>query len=80
MAGMKETYKAIFGEEHKKEPYKMVAHSFVFSSRMGKSLCSRCGLVLLRNEFTEWSIKMGCLSSEHPQYEQVRKRFSRFKI
>jgi hypothetical protein len=79
MAGMKDTYRAIFGEDLNKESYKMIGHSFVLSSRIGKSVCSNCGLVALRNEFTDWSIRMGCLSADHPQYESTRKRFSSFK-
>jgi len=76
MSGMKDTYKAIFGEDLKKDTYKMIGHSFKLSSRFGKSVCSNCGLVSLRNEFTDWSIRMGCMSSDHPQYEIARKRNS----
>ncbi len=78
MASMKETYREIFGEELKKEAYKMIGHSFKLSSRAGKSICSNCGLVSLRNDFTDWSVRMGCMSSDHPQYEAARKRFSTF--
>ena len=74
--GMKETYRAIFGEDLKKEAYKMVGHSFKFNKKIGKSVCSNCGLLALRNDFTDWSVRMGCLSSDHPQYESVRKRCS----
>jgi hypothetical protein len=35
-------------------------------------VCEKCGLVYLRNPFTEWSIKNGCNSKEHPQYLQKR--------
>lgn len=70
---MKETYREIFGEEMKKEPYKMIGHSFKFNSRIGKQVCSSCGLLNLKNRFTEWSIRMGCLSSDHPGYENARK-------
>lgn len=80
MAGMKDTYKAIFGEDLKKEQYKMIGHSFKLNSRIGKSVCSNCGLVSLRNEFTDWSVRMGCMSSEHPQYEAARKRYSTMQM
>ena len=66
-------YKKIFGEELKKEPYKLVPHSFQQNTRIGKSMCKSCGLVQLRNPFTDWSIRMGCMSSDHPNYQQMRK-------
>ena len=66
-------YKEVFGEEFKKDTYKMQEHSFVFSGRCGKSICSRCGLVALKNEFTSFSIDKGCFSELHPQYQTKRK-------
>ena len=44
------TYKDIFGEDYKAETYKMVDHSFVFSKKAGKSICTRCGLLAINNE------------------------------
>ena len=79
MACMKETYRAIFGEELKKESYKMIGHSFEFSKRAGKHICTNCGLVALRNEFTDWSVRAGCMASEHSQYESMRRRASSLK-
>ncbi len=43
------------------------------NKRVGKNVCRRCGLVALNNEFSLWSIRMGCLSEEHPQYQSKRK-------
>lgn len=80
MANMKETYRAVFGEELKKEPYKMMAHSFKFNKRIGKQVCSTCGLVALRNAFTDWSVRMGCLSSDHPQYDSARSKLTALSI
>lgn len=76
MANMKETYRQIFGEEMKKEPYKMVGHSFVLNSRIGKSVCKTCGLVALRNQFTDWAVRMGCMSEDHPNYGRERAKAS----
>ena len=76
MANMKETYRAIFGEEMQKEPYKLIGHSFEFNKRIGKSVCKNCGLVSLRNDFTDWSVRMGCMSSDHPSYESMRRKAS----
>ena len=68
-----QVYRDIFGEDLKKSTYKMESHSFSFNSRMGKSICSRCGLVYLKNPFTEWSVNMGCNSSDHSSYQIKRK-------
>jgi hypothetical protein len=76
MSSMKDTYRAIFGEEYRKESYQMVGHSFHPNARIGKHVCSRCGLVALRNEFTDWSIKMGCNSNDHPSLESTRNRLT----
>ena len=71
----KDLYKIIFGEDHKKEVYKMVGHSF---SKIvgGKQICSNCGLMALNNPFTVWCIDKGCYSDLHPNYRQVRKTLS----
>jgi hypothetical protein len=70
---LKETYKELFGEDLKREAYKMEAHVFVHNSRVGKGVCRKCGLVALNNDFSSWSIRMGCYSEEHPSYESKRK-------
>jgi hypothetical protein len=69
-----QTYKDLFGDDYQKETYRLEPHSFYFNKRIGKSVCSYCGLVYLKNPLTEWSVRMGCLSSEHPQYESKRKQ------
>jgi hypothetical protein len=74
------SYHEVFGEKGGKEPYKMVGHSMQFNKRIGKQVCALCGLVGLRNEFTDWSIRVGCMSSDHPQYESVRKRTSQTNV
>lgn len=58
-----------------KETYKMEAHQFRTDVRVGgKQYCTKCGLLALNNEFTSWSIKMGCNSESHPSYQQIRSR------
>jgi len=42
----------------------------------GKRYCTSCGLVLLNNEMTNWSFRMGCLFRDHPQFESARKRYT----
>jgi hypothetical protein len=35
-------------------------------------VCNKCGLVYLSNIFTKWSIKKGCNSEDHPEYNKFR--------
>lgn len=37
-------------------------------------VCKNCGLVYLRNRFTAWSIKQGCNSDYHRDYNKIRAR------
>jgi hypothetical protein len=66
-------YETLFGEKYTKEKYKLEPHNFS-GTICGKPYCVRCGLIAMRNEFTQWSIDKGCLSEYHPQYETMRKR------
>lgn len=72
----KDAYKAIFGEDFKKEVYQMKPHSF---NKVvgGKHTCSSCGLVALNNPFSQWSVEKGCFSDLHPEFKSVRKRYTR---
>lgn len=73
MSKFKEQYKAIFGEDYVEEKYKFKPHNFNAGKKAGgKPYCAICGLVGLNNEFTRWSIKMGCFSDLHPQYKNQR--------
>lgn len=69
-------YETVFGEKYEKEKYKMIPHSFKLNSRIGKSVCSGCGLVALKNMFTQWSVDKGCLSELHPGYEKARRNLT----
>jgi len=40
-------------------------------------VCKRCGLVRLKNEFTEWCIRHGCNNAEAPGYRSARKALTR---
>lgn len=51
--------------------YKYEAHAPTKVKFMPWLMCKHCGLVYLRNEFTNWAIKKGCLNHYHPG----RKRF-----
>ena len=73
MSKYNEVYKAIFNEERKQETYSLQPHSFHFNKRIGKQVCKSCGLVMLRNRFSDWSVQKGCLSELHSDYQRMRK-------
>jgi hypothetical protein len=58
--------------------YKFEPHSFN-KKMLNYFYCSRCGLVALKNDFTQWSIKMGCGHRDHPSYEAKRFEFTRLR-
>jgi hypothetical protein len=47
-------------------------HFMERSRVLARLVCKHCGLVALRNKFSEWSVKMGCNSAEHPDYARQR--------
>ena len=65
-------------KEHRK--YKMVGHSFTPLKGVGKSYCKNCGLVALRNKFTDWCVDKGCNYDVHSQYKSAKKRYTGGKI
>ena len=73
----KDGYREIFGEEYREEKYKFMPHNFK-GKVVGKHYCLKCGLVALNNDFSQWSVKMGCLSDTHPQYQSKKRQFTRF--
>lgn len=62
-----------------KEEYKFEPHHFVPMSRVGKKVCTKCGLVALNNEATEWCIKRGCNYEEAKGYTAAMARLTRRK-
>ncbi len=60
---MKETVKYVY------EP-----HSWGNLKGITWAICKYCGLLRLKNEFSEWCAKMGCNASDHPQYKSMRKK------
>lgn len=53
------------------EPFVMEPHNFVKTKCLPWLLCVKCGLVRLRNPFTDWSVKHGCNNEDHPSYRSV---------
>ncbi|MCI0558693.1 MAG: hypothetical protein MN733_09370 [Nitrososphaera sp.] len=58
-----------------KEAYKFEPHNM-----KGKisswTYCNRCGLIALRNFFSDWAIRMGCNNEDHPLFAIKRKQFT----
>ena len=57
----------------RKQPYKMEPHQFATVKKIPWLRCKSCGLLTLRNKFTQWCVKMGCNASDHPSYESHRR-------
>jgi hypothetical protein len=57
-----------------KEPYSYEPHKWGDLKGIGRAYCQHCGLVRLKNEFSEWAVKMGCNNKDHPQYKAMRKK------
>lgn len=61
------------------EPYVMEPHSWTklggkAANKLPWQFCQKCGLVRLRNPFSEWASKMGCNNEDHPQHEVWRRK------
>lgn len=55
-----------------KHPYKLQAHNFQSLKKLPWPKCQHCGLLKLRNRFTDWCVRMGCNASDHSGYQQQR--------
>ncbi len=50
--------------------YKVEHHQFRTGVKVGHlQYCLSCGLICMKNEFTEWALKQGCNHREHPSYK-----------
>lgn len=58
------------------QPYKMEGHSWVSSKKLPWPYCKRCKLLKLRNRLTDWCVKHGCNSADHPGYKSAVKTLS----
>ena len=52
----------------RRQAYKMHPHLFKTRKKFPYAFCSHCGLINLRNELSQWCVKMGCNASDHPQF------------
>jgi hypothetical protein len=53
--------------------FEIEPHHWVKLGRLPWNYCVKCGLVSLKNKFTQWAIKYGCDNESHPQYEQMKR-------
>lgn len=55
----------------KQEEYQMEPHSW--GAKIGHwPVCQKCGLIMMKNAFSEWAVRVGCMNALHPSYESVR--------
>lgn len=59
--------------------FKYEAHSPKKRKHVAWSVCSKCGLIYLNNDFTRFSIKNGCNSNDHPGYAKARENSGRWR-
>lgn len=50
------------------QSYKLEPHAFVKPRLLPWLICTRCGLLSLRNALTGWCERMGYLHRRHPNY------------
>ncbi len=55
-------------EAYNRRAYRLVPHHFGTRKRMPWPVCKSCGLISLRNRFSQWCEKMGCEHERHPEY------------
>lgn len=48
--------------------YEYESHHWKRMKGIGYDRCIRCGLLALKNPFSQWCIKMGCDHTAHPRY------------
>ena len=39
-------------------------------------ICSKCGLIQLKNDFSRWCIQQGCDYQSHPEFLAKKKQFT----
>lgn len=52
--------------------YTMEPHRWKPMKGISRDRCVKCGLLALRNKFSEWCARMGCEHAEHPAYKRQR--------
>lgn len=60
--------------------YKYEAHSIIPLKNTPWLYCKYCGLLVLKNKFSQWCYRMGCLNEYHNQYSQMLLKFTNTKV
>lgn len=60
-----------------REPFVMEPHAWHNLRGIPWRICWKCGLVWLRNPFTQWAVKHGCNNEDHPSHDKMRTKFTR---
>lgn len=53
--------------------FEVEPHRFIKYKVLPWPICVHCGLIYLKNDFTDWAVKHGCTNTEHPSYQTKRK-------
>lgn len=60
--------------------FKPEQHNFTKDAKVCHwQYCTKCGILALRNEFSQWAVKVGCNYADHPSYAAQRNRTNPFK-
>ena len=59
------------------EAYKYEPHAFN-RKVLHWPYCSKCGTVMMKNEFSQWVQRVGCNAADHPSYDSQRAKTSPF--
>lgn len=55
------------------------SHSWGHLKGLPWSVCTRCGLLKLRTELTDWCVKKGCDYSEDPDYKNAILKYTKLR-
>lgn len=57
--------------------YTFEPHKWGNRKAISWAVCEHCGLLLLNNKFTQWAVKNGCNSNDHPEYNKARDKYTK---
>ncbi len=61
-----------FNEISDEEKYTFENHTPIKYKNFPWLVCKHCGLVYLRNRFSQWAVRMGCNNRYHPNHKKIR--------
>lgn len=60
-------------------PYKLEHHSFTGWRICNWQVCTKCGLMRLKNPLTDEAIRLGCNHTDHPNWKQTVSRLTQME-